>query len=118
MKVLIADDQPKVRSALRLLLEQEEGLSVSDEAGDSQELIAALERACPDLVLLDWELPYYDGKELVPALKMKYPALSIVALSSNPAARREALDYGADGFVSKMNPPQQVIEFVKRLARV
>ena len=57
MRIFLADDQAKARSALRLLLEQEPGLSVVGEATETEDLLAQVQRTQPDLVLLDWELP-------------------------------------------------------------
>jgi len=53
MHVLLADDQSKVRSALRLLLEQEPELNVVGEATKADELLAQVGTVCPDIVLLD-----------------------------------------------------------------
>ncbi len=80
MRILLADDQSNIRSALRLLLEQEDNLTVADEVSNSKELIATVARRCPDLILLDWELPGSKSEELVPALREKCPELVIVAL--------------------------------------
>ena len=57
MRVLIADDQPQVRSALRLLLRQDPAMVVVGEAGDAEEALKLAATRTPDLVLLDWELP-------------------------------------------------------------
>ena len=92
MRILLADDQPKVCSALRLLLEQEADTTVTVEAGNSKELLAAVERDCPDLLLLDWELPGGKGAELIPALRARCPELVIIALSSRPETRQMALN--------------------------
>jgi DNA-binding NarL/FixJ family response regulator len=56
MRIILADDQPKVRLGLRLLLEQEEWASVVGEAVEAESLLALAEVAQPDLVLLDWSL--------------------------------------------------------------
>ena len=109
MRVLLADDQPNVRSALRLLLEQEAGLSVTAEAGNSRELLATMEGDCPDLLLLDWELPGVKGRELILGLREKCPELVIIALSSRPEARRAALDAGVVSFVSKGDTPERLL---------
>jgi DNA-binding NarL/FixJ family response regulator len=116
MRILLADDQPNVRSALRLLLEQEAGLTVVAEAEDSKELVSHFEVACPELVLLDWELPGGKSAELIPALRAKCPELAIIVLSSRPEAHRAALDAGAESFVSKGSPPQEVITSVKNIS--
>jgi len=117
MRVLLADDQPNVRSALRLLLEQEAGLTVVAEVENSKGLVSQLEADCPDLLLLDWELPSGKGAELIPTLREKCPELVIIALSSRPEARQAALRAGADDFVSKGSPPQEVIAAVKKYQR-
>ncbi len=117
MRILLADDEPNVRSALRLLLEQEAGLTVVAEVENSKGLVSQLEADCPDLLLLDWELPGGKGGELIPALREKCPELVIIALSSRPEARRAALNAGAESFVSKGSPPQEVIAAVKRYQR-
>ncbi len=57
MQILLADNQPKVRFGLRVLLERQPGLKVVGEAADAEELLAQMEAACPDLVLLGWGLP-------------------------------------------------------------
>ena len=57
MRVLLADDHPRVRSALRLILEQEPNFQVVGETADATGLLLAVNEKAPDLVLLDWELP-------------------------------------------------------------
>ena len=109
MRILLADDQPSVRSALRLLLEQEQELTVVAEVSNSDELLAQIEAGCHDLVLLDWELPGKKSEELVAAVKAICPGLFIIALSSRPEARRAALKGGADDFVSKGSSSQEVL---------
>jgi len=69
MRVLLADDQSKVRSALRLLLEQRPGVQILGEAVDATGLLDWMKAACPDLVLLDWELPGLETDSLLPTLR-------------------------------------------------
>ena len=57
MRVLVADDDVHVRSALRLLLEQESDVQVVGESTAAEELVDEIERSHPGVVLLDWELP-------------------------------------------------------------
>jgi DNA-binding NarL/FixJ family response regulator len=109
MRILLADDQPKVCSALRLILEQEPELIVVGEATDADALSIAMERLCPDLVLLDWELPGLTAR-LVCVLRRRFPAATIVALSGRPEAQQAALEAGADAFVSKGDPPEQLLQ--------
>jgi DNA-binding NarL/FixJ family response regulator len=107
--ILIADDQPQVRRALRLLLEQEPGAEVVGEATEASDLLAQLAAGCPDLLLLDWGLPGIAVEDLLMALRAACPALAVIVLSGQPEAEENALAAGADAFVSKADPPEQVL---------
>jgi DNA-binding NarL/FixJ family response regulator len=108
MRILLADDQAKVRSALRLLLEQEEDIEVLGEAVDATGLLDWVKVASPDLLLLDWELPGL-GPGLLAALRELCPSLDVIALSGRPESRQAALSAGADAFVSKGDPPEKLL---------
>jgi DNA-binding NarL/FixJ family response regulator len=109
MRVLLADDQPRVRFALCVLLEQQPGLKVVGEASDAQDLLAQAQVTRPDLVLLAWELPGLAAAGSLPALRRICPNLFVITLSGRPAARRAALAAGADAFVSKADPPERLL---------
>jgi DNA-binding NarL/FixJ family response regulator len=117
MRILLADDQPKVRLGLRLLLEQEEWGSVVGEAADAESLLAQVEAAQPDLVLLDWSLQSSERLALLPALRGRCPGLAVVALSGQPEAEQDALDAGADAFVSKADPPERLLAAIRSTGR-
>jgi DNA-binding NarL/FixJ family response regulator len=107
--VLLADDEDKVRSALRLLLEQERGLLVVGEAATVEELLIRVASERPNLLLVDWELPRLQAEDVLPALRACCPCMSVIALSGRPEARRAALASGADAFVSKGDPPDRLL---------
>jgi DNA-binding NarL/FixJ family response regulator len=112
MRILLADDQPDVRSAMRLLLEQESAIDVVGETGKAQDLLSQAEIAQPDLVLLDWELPGSLAADLLDALRARCVQVKVVALSGRPEARQEALAAGIDAFVSKGDPPEYLLTAV------
>jgi DNA-binding NarL/FixJ family response regulator len=109
MRVIVADDQPEVRSALRLLLEEKPGIDVIAEVRNSKELLRQVKLESPELVLLDWELPGAKPEELISSLHSLSPVLSVVALSSRPQMRQAALDAGARDFVCKSEPPERLM---------
>ncbi len=111
MRVLIADDQPSVRSALKLVLEQQ-GIDVAGDVSDSEELLAWFKTNQADLLLLDWELPYQPGKKIIPILRALHPRLTVIVLNSRPQTRTEAISAGADGFVSKVDPPEYLLSLL------
>jgi DNA-binding NarL/FixJ family response regulator len=109
MRILIADDQPKVRFALRVLLERQPEIEVVGEARDAEELLRQAEATLPDLVLLGWELPGLADSDCLPTLRRICPGLFVVALSCRPDMRRSALAAGADAFASKTDPPERLL---------
>jgi DNA-binding NarL/FixJ family response regulator len=122
VRVFLADDQAKVRSALRLLLEQEPGLYVVGEAIEAGELLAQIKATRPDLMLLDWELPGLahassvgSEKHLLLALHVHCPDLRVIALSGQLEARQMALAAGADAFVSKGDPPERLLATLRTI---
>lgn len=117
MRILLADDQKKVRSALRLLLEQQPDLEILGEAVDTTGLLDWVKAAHPDLVLLDWELPGLPAVALLPLLHFYQPGLRVVALSGRPEARPAALEAGANAFVSKGDPPEVLVAAVDACRR-
>jgi DNA-binding NarL/FixJ family response regulator len=112
-RILLADDEAKVRSALRLLLEQQPGVEVLGEAVDSTGVIDWVKAACPDAILLDWELPGLPVTALLPVLDFHCPNLQVIALSGRPEVRRSALDAGVTAFVSKGDPPERLLAAVR-----
>ena len=109
MNILLADDNPEVRSALRLLLEQEPVSASIMEVLDSQDLLNYVRKICPVAVLLDWELPGSRKSDLLNALRSHCPEMKVIALSSKYEACREALAAGVDAFISKSEPAELVL---------
>jgi DNA-binding NarL/FixJ family response regulator len=114
---MVADDQAWVRSALHLLLEQEPGLTIVTEVVEAEGLLAQVERTCPDVLLIDWELPGLQVPDAVTSLRAVCPHLSVIALSGLPEAREAALSAEVDAFVSKGDPPERLLEGVNACRR-
>ena len=114
MRIVIADDQDRVRFALRVLLTQQPGLQVVGEASDGEELLARVRAIAADLALVDWELPRLAEAGGLPALHRSSPALQVVILSSRPGVRQAALAVGGDAFVSKSDPPERLLTVLRR----
>jgi two-component system response regulator DesR len=120
LRILVADDQWEVCSALQLLLSHETGMLILGQASDAQELLNSLERTSPDLVLLDWELPGLQKQNqtrevTIADLREKFPNVKLVALSCRPEARTEAMAGNTDAFVSKVDPPEVLINTLNSL---
>jgi DNA-binding NarL/FixJ family response regulator len=108
-RVLLAQAWPMLRSALSLLLEQQPELQVVGEAADGPAALASLHELRPDLVLFDWDLPERGGADLLNALRQAAPDTILLAMSSRPEIRSLALAAGANGFISKADPPERLL---------
>jgi DNA-binding NarL/FixJ family response regulator len=113
MRILLADDQPKVRLGLRLLLEQEQDMMVVGEATDSRSLLVQVEESQPDLILLDWSLQESAAAEQLAALRQACPQIAVIVLSAQPGVEEAALAAGADAFVSKADPPELLLGAIR-----
>jgi DNA-binding NarL/FixJ family response regulator len=115
MRILLADDQSKVRFALRTLLERSYGLEVTGEAADIQGMRQQLEESRPDLLLLDFRLPGPKPEDWIAALRCRCPGLHIIALSGHSQDDQAALEAGADAFVCKCAPPDRLLRAIEAL---
>jgi len=109
VRILIADSQPKVRFALRVLLGRQLEPNIVKEASDAVEALTEAMNTCPDVVLLAWDLPGRRELKLIPALRRICPTVEIIALSGRAETRQAALEAGVDAFVSKGDPPEQLL---------
>lgn len=127
MRVILADHRKELRSALRLLLEQQpDAWEVAGEVADIYELAACMRTACPDVILLDWELPGLSADrwnpdpnrpaQMLARLRALCPHLRIVALSSQPEECALAQQAGADEIVCKTEMPETLLEKMKPAA--
>jgi len=115
MNILLADDQSQIRSALRLLLEQEPGIVVAGEVANARDLLSQIQILQADMVLLDWEVPGMEAERTLARLRALCPTVAVVALSGRPEARDASLVAGVDAFVSKIDPPDRLLETVQAL---
>ena len=102
-RVLICDDVPAVREALRWAFEDEADLVIVGEACDGAELLNQAAQLTPDVVILDIELPTLDGYAVARRLKTFRPPPVVIFLTVHcgPGARQRAMEAGGDGCVEK-----------------
>lgn len=110
--VILADRDPRVRSALRLLLDEYKRAGTIAEASDANQVIACIAKSCPDLLLVDWDLPGQATSSLLFIIKMICPKLFIIVLSEQPGDCKEALMAGADEYVCKCDPPDLLMALI------
>jgi len=119
IRILLADDQALVRSALAALLELEEDFDVVAQVGRGDEVVAAARDLHPDVALLDIEMPGLDGLAAAAALTQEVPACRVIIVTTFgwPGYLRRAMESGALGFVVKDAPAEQLADAIRRVSR-
>jgi len=115
-RVLIADDHEMFRELLRLAIGTQPDLAIAGEAGDGQSAIDAALRHTPDVVLLDYKMPYVACfASLVREVQRASPASRVVVLSgfASVDVARSAASEGARGYVLKQNRLRGVFDAIR-----
>ncbi|MDR8413749.1 response regulator transcription factor [Nonomuraea sp. 3-1Str] len=117
IRVLLADDQAMVRASLRIILEDEPGISVVAEAADGERAVALARELRPDVCLVDVQMPRLDGVAVTRALAGPGVAdplrVVVVTTFDLDAYVQGALRGGAAGFVLKDAGPALLVEAVR-----
>ena len=115
-RIVIADDHPLFRSALRTLLEESGELEVIAEATDGRETLGLSRRLRPDLVLMDVIMPKMDGVAATRAIKAELPRTVVLVMTASEDSEHllGALRVGAGGYVLKSADPERITEAVRK----
>jgi DNA-binding NarL/FixJ family response regulator len=116
-RILLADDNPDLRSALRLFLETRLAFELIVEARDMEHVLAQVEDTRPDWIILDWELPGRPTRERVAILRSLVPDLKVIAFSARPESRPAALNEGVNAFICKSESPMIVLDKLHELSQ-
>ncbi|GAA1931572.1 response regulator transcription factor [Microbacterium aoyamense] len=117
IRVLLADDEAMIRSALAALLRLEPDIDVIAECADGTEALARAIELRPDVCLLDLEMPGLDGVEVAAAVRKKVSSRCIVVTRhARPGVLRRALASGVAGFLPKSRGADEVAEVIRRVA--
>lgn len=118
-RILVADDHAVLRAGLRLMLSNQEGLSVVGEAASGMETLSLAQTLQPDLILLDLSMPALGGLEALPLLHRIAPQARILILTmhDDPQYLRQALHNGAAGYVLKKAADTELIAAVRAVLR-
>ncbi len=114
MRILLADNEPRVRSAIHILLQRYRHYQIIDEVADDRAILLRASESRPDIIILDWSPGDAAGREMLAELRNCCPDTFVVAISSRPELRKSALAAGADAFVSKVDPPEHLLAAIER----
>lgn len=117
-KILIADDHIMLRKGLRTLLE-ESSYSVVGEAQNGEEACLLYERFRPDLMILDLDMPGISGLDTLSRILHRNERARILILSMHDDCvfASRALQAGARGFVTKMDPPDVILDAIQKIMK-
>jgi DNA-binding NarL/FixJ family response regulator len=118
IRVLIADDDALVRSALTMMLAGTDDIRVVAEACDGAEVASAVDAYGPDVVLMDIRMPRMDGLAATELLRARDGAPQVIVLTTFDADDHvlRALRAGASGFLLKDTPPPEILKAVRLVA--
>ena len=117
IRVLIADDEGMIRSALAALLRLEPDIDVVAECSDGDQAVAEALRLEPDVCLLDLEMPGLDGVEVAERVTRAVTTRCVVITRhARPGVLRRALAAGVSGFLPKSRGADEVAAVIRRIA--
>lgn len=117
IRVLLADDEGMIRTALAALLRLEGDIDVVAECGDGTQAVAEATRLQPDICLLDLEMPGLDGVEVAERLHRTVATRCIIVTRhARPGVLRRALAAGVAGFLPKSRGANELAEIIRRVA--
>ena len=116
-RIVIADDHPLYRSALRQTVDRQPDLEVVGEAENGREALELCRRLHPEVVLMDVRMPEMDGLMATRAIKLELPGIIVLVLTAfeDPDSLSEALKSGAAGYVLKQSSSQEIIDAIRKV---
>ncbi|MDA8034451.1 MAG: response regulator transcription factor [Actinomycetota bacterium] len=118
IRLLLADDQELIRTALARLLDLEDDLAVVASVANGDDVLPAALRTRPDVALLDVEMPGLDGLAAAALLADRLPTCRSLVLTTfgRPGYLRRAIEAGAAGFLVKDTPVDHLAGAIRRIA--
>lgn len=117
IRVLVADDEAMIRTAVAALLRLEGDIEIVAECSDGEEALAKALELKPDVCLLDLEMPGLDGVEVAAQVRQQLTTTCVVVTRhARPGVLRRALASGVAGFLPKSRGADEVAEVIRRVA--
>ncbi len=115
IKIIIADDHPLVRSGLREAIERENDMLVLEEAKDGREAVKSVRRHLPDVAVLDVEMPYLSGVDVVRAFRddANAPQFIMLTIHRSEEVFRTVMAMGVHGYILKESAITDVVNGIR-----
>ena len=117
IKVLIADDQELMRQSLQIILGMEKDIEVMGTVANGLEVIRAVRKEKPDVILMDIRMPEMDGVVCTQIIKENYPDIRVIVLTTfdDDEYVFNALKYGASGYLLKGISAKELAEAIRKV---
>jgi DNA-binding NarL/FixJ family response regulator len=111
VRIVLADDHQMVREGMRMLLSLEEDLAIVGEAGDGESAVRLTQQLKPDVLVLDFLLPDFDGAEVMRRVRAELPEVRVLFVTGSLQRDtvRYALGCGAEGYVLKQSGSDELL---------
>lgn len=119
INVMLVDDHAILRDGLKTIISLESDMEVVGEATGGAEMEVLLKRKIPDVIVMDINMPEQNGIELTKIVKKEYPDVKVLILTmyKHDEYFMSALKEGADGYLLKDSPSEQVIDAIRTVHR-
>jgi two-component system, NarL family, response regulator LiaR len=118
IRVILADDHPLIRQALKNVLEKQADIKVIAEAGDGEEAVNLTQQLTPDVVIMDISMPKLNGLEATRQIKAHCPGVAVLSLTVHNDSEHilGILEAGAAGYLTKSVFDKEVVQAVQTVA--
>lgn len=118
-RIFLLDDHHVFLDGLSGIISSREGLEVVQTFDRAEQLLEALKKDIPDLVISDISLPGMDGLEMAKQIRKRYPDLKIMLLSmhTHPKYVKPAVEAGVHGYIAKDSTAEEVIDAIHTIMK-
>lgn len=119
IEVLLVEDHPLVIQGISTMLAEQEDIHCAGIFKQGKDLLSRLKTFQPNVILMDINLPDYNGIDLCKEVKERYPDIRVIALSINnqPGIVQKMMDSGAHGYVLKDAERHEIIDAIKTVTK-
>lgn len=119
IRVLVADDNQVIRKEIRTIIESDEELEVCAEAVNGLEAVEKAQESCPDVAVIDFQMPVMDGLKATRRIKRLMPFLPILlfTLYRSPQLEWESKQAGVDAILLKVEGGTRLPEIIHSLVQ-
>ncbi|MEQ8582881.1 MAG: response regulator transcription factor [Marinoscillum sp.] len=118
INILLIDDHPMIRDAIRLYFSTNEEIEILDEANNGQEALQKLKEKTFDLIITDMAMPDMNGMEFLTALQEQQieQDVLVVSMINEVSQIKKMISLGAKGYVLKNSPKEEILKAIKAIS--